>query len=116
MLHLLGAGEQSSVQNLWGLDLFHDLAGLIDEALHRHATFATSGGVEPIKGLLQPLDLVFGFLEMLLERLAQLLGRGGLRHLRQRLHKLLLRVVEVTQLVQQKVLHALHRHCPALLA
>jgi hypothetical protein len=59
------------------------------------------------------LDLGFGFLQMFSDSLAQLLRRSSFSDLRQSLHQLFFRVVEVAQLIQQEILDALHRHRPA---
>ena len=62
------------------------------------AVFAQQG-----KALVEPLDLRFGFGEMLFEQFAKLIEAGGLRHFGQRLDQLLLGMKDVAQLVDQKL-------------
>jgi hypothetical protein len=73
--------------------------------LHRLAGLAARARVELVEHLLEALDLAPGFLAVMLEGLAQLVGLGRLGHFGERLHQLLLGVIDVPELVDQQILH-----------
>ena len=60
-----------------------------------------------LKDLIEPLDLLVGFLKMVLQTLRQVAVGGLLDHLRQRLGDLLLGVIDILQAMQQQVVHRL---------
>ena len=51
----------------------------------------------------EPFDLAAGLLEVVLERLAKVLGGSSFRHLRQRFDELILRAVKVLEFVNVQV-------------
>jgi len=68
------------------------------------AGLSLGGLLEKLENLLQAVDLHFGFVDMLLERRAQLFGVSGLCHLWQSHKDYSLRVVDVFQNFLEEVL------------
>ena len=58
-----------------------------------------------LEHLLEPLHVGLGFVEMRQEALLELLVGRLLGHLRQRLHELLLGIIDVLQLVHEQIVH-----------
>ena len=81
----------------------HDLLALLDDPHHALASLRSWLDAEDAEALLEPLDLGFGFLQMRLEQLLQLLGMGRLHHLGKRLLNLLLAMQDVAQLIDEKL-------------
>ena len=103
MLDGLRRGEQAGIERLGALVLVHDLLALVENAHDGIAGLAAGRLVEQFENLLEALDLAFGLVVMLLERGAQLVGGGRLRHLRQRLQDLLFGEVDVLQRIEEQI-------------
>ena len=87
------------------LALAHDLLALLDQAHHALAGLGARGRCPAAsKHFVQPLDLRFGLREMGSNSVCSCSDMGRLRHLRQRLHQLLLGMQKVAQLVDQQLL------------
>jgi len=80
VLDLLGRSDQREVGRrfIFLLPFGHDLLALLDDPHHALASLRSWLDAEDAEALLEPLDLGFGFLQMRLEQLLQLLGMGRL--------------------------------------
>src|SRR5207244_9808921 len=108
-------GDESRVQNRGLHVLLQELLGLLDQPFHRDALFRPRAVAHQLEDLLEARDLALGLGEVLLERGAQLLGRGSLRHPGEGLGDLLLGAVEIPELVEQQILQRTYGHAYSLL-
>jgi hypothetical protein len=97
----LRGGQETGVQRLSALVFGHDLLAFVEDALDRVALLAARGLTDQLEHLLQPLDLAFGLVLMLLERGGQLLRLRSLGHLGQRLQDLLLGIIDVLERIEE---------------
>ena len=86
------------------LDLAHEVVALLEDAVDAGAFLAARLFVVPLEDLFQPLHLLLGLLEMLLQAALELAIGGLLDHRRQRFHDLVLRIVDVVKAVLVEVL------------
>ena len=109
MLHLLRGRNQRGVQRR-AFELFHRFLTFFDEPLHTFAGLAPCGHAQKLEHLFEPSHLHAGDFEMLLERCTELIALGCLGHLRQRLHELLFRVVDVLEFLDEQFLEIFSCH------
>ena len=102
MLDLLRRRDHQRIARRLVVGVAHHLLRFFDQAFHPFAFLAARRDPELIEHLLETFDVLLGLLQVLLERLPQILARRFLRHLRKRLGELLLGVVHVLQLVLQQ--------------
>src|SRR6185312_2598694 len=107
MLDRLRRGEQTGVERLAPPVFGHDLLALIENAFNRVAGLSSRRHVEQPENLLQTINLTFSLIMMLFKSGAQLVGVGGLRHLRQRLQNLLFSEVDVLERIEEEIVEVL---------
>src|SRR5215475_681482 len=107
MLGRLRRVDQRGIQHGLVGDFARSLVSLLDDAVDRRTVDRLHRKTMHLEDLLEPLDVSLCFLEMRQKALFQLGIRGLVRHLRQRLHQLLLCIVDVLQLVREQVIHGL---------
>src|SRR3569623_2308399 len=102
VLDCLGGGKKAGSEGGSALVFRHDLLAFIQNAHVRFTGLATGSFPDLLEYCLEPFDLAFSFLQMLLECRAQFVALGDFRHLRQRAHDLLLGEIDVFEgLVKQ---------------
>src|SRR4029079_575008 len=82
-----------------------DLVGFVDNTVDGRTLGGLRFLAQQLEGLLQSADLLFGFFKVGFEGRGQIAVRGLLDHVWQRLLDLILRVIDVLQDVQVKVVH-----------
>src|SRR3954447_23975063 len=107
MLDGLRGSHDRSVEHGLVLDFARGRVGFLDQAVDRRAVGARGLFAELVEHLLEPLDLLIGFLQMALEALRKIAVGRQVNHLRQRLGDLLFGVIHILQPVQQQIVHRL---------
>ena len=102
MLHFLAGGNNARVQSRGVFLFFDDVIALGDQALHGLARFALERLIERFRDLFEARNVFLGFLEVLFEGFAQLVGLCGLREFGQRFGQLLLGAVNVGEFVEEQ--------------
>src|SRR5689334_19971404 len=97
---LLSGPDQSRIANRRGLSIADDVLAFFDQAGHGVTFFAAALLAQGIEYLLEPPHLGLGLFKMVLEGHSQIVRGSRLGHLRQRLRKLPLRVIEIPNLSQ----------------
>jgi len=87
------------------VDLARDFVGLLDDTVDRRAIRALRSLAQFGEHLVQPLNLLVGLLEMVLETCREVTVSCQVDHFRQNLCDLLLRIINVLQAVQEQVIH-----------
>ena len=110
VLNTLRGGDQSGIHDL-GLGLFtHDFLAFLQQTFHGPAFFALGTDIQGLAHLLQSLHVSLGLFQVLLEALLKLGVGRSLRHLGQGFDNLVFRVVEVAQLLYEKVFKRIQFH------
>ena len=99
--------DERGVENGFILDLAGHVLGLVDDAIDGRAIHASRLLAEQLEDLLQAHHVVLCLAQMRLETALELRVGCFVDHLRQRLHDLLFRVVDVAQRVREQVVHCL---------
>ena len=107
VLHRLRGGDEAGIHHVLVVDLADQILAFLQDAVDRRALLALRIGVHQLEHLAQPVHLAFRFGQMLLEARAQLRVRRLLDHVGQRLHDLVLGVIEVLQPVHEQVVEVL---------
>src|SRR5688572_9729762 len=110
MLHPLRGGDEARVDHGGRTILLEHALSLLDEAFHALALLSARFLAEALEDLIEPLDLLLRDIDVLAEGLLQLGGVRSLRHPRESFQELLLRVVDVLQLLDVEISQGLETH------
>ena len=83
MLDLLRSHDDRRIQGFRSAFVFHHFLGFIENAGHAFALGAFGGFTEHLKDLFEAVDMSFGLLQVLRDRIFQLRGGGLFRDVRQ---------------------------------
>ena len=90
--------------------LLHHFLAFFDQPHHALAGFGPCSHAQKRETLVDALDLLLRFQEMLLEQFAKLVETGGLRHFWQRFGQLFFGMKDVAQFIDQQLVQALWRY------
>src|SRR5690606_19618405 len=116
VLDALRRADQGRIESRAGLTLLHDGVALLDQALHALTGMTGDGDAEILADLLDPGEVPFRHLEVLLDGLLQFRAAGGLGKFRQSLDQLLLRAVKVFEVVLEYIFEVGERHASSYVA
>jgi hypothetical protein len=111
MLDRLGVGDDRGIEHGLVLDLAGGLVGFLDQSVDRRAIRSLRLLAELGKYLVEALDLIFGIDDMRLEAGFLIRVGGHVRHFRNGLGELLLGIIDVFQLMEEKVFHRFDVFC-----
>ena len=111
MLHALGCPDQAGVADIRVAAGGNHLLAFANETPHALADLRRHGPAEPGDDVVEPADVVAGLLEVMLERLLQLVVGCRRSQLRKCVDQLRLGAVQVGQLLDEEVVERgeLHR-------
>ena len=107
MLDRLRGGNDADVEHGLVLDLAHEVAAFLDDAVDGGALRAARLLAVQCEHLLQPFDLLLGLPQMVLQAAFELGIRCVFDHVGQRLHDLVLGVIDILQAVLVEILEIL---------
>ena len=110
MFDSLGGPNECGIQHGIVAVFIDDLLAFLDEAFHCFADLAARFLAQPFENLFEPVDVPLGLFQVILKCPLQLRGGSFLGHFRQRLHQLVLGVVEVFQFIDVQVFQRIHTH------
>src|SRR6185312_2036645 len=111
VLDPLRSADESEVREgvFFFLSLFDDLLAFLDQTHHSLAGFGARRFPEQVEALVKALNLAFRFKQMFFEAFTQTVEACRFRHLWKCFCQLFLRMKNVPELVEQKIIDSLRR-------